>query len=787
LNILGHLRVVECAAEIAGPYCTKLLGDLGADVIKVEPPEGDPLRRRSIAADPTAGDAPLFKFLNAGKRSVVAQSEDGLLRELLTGADLLVESLGPGGLDHDDIRREHPALVIVTLSAYGYSGPYCGRPATEFTVQAESGSMTARGRPDLPPFQAGGRIFEWLLGTYAAVGALAAVRQARATGKGDILDCSLMEACDLGGSVYADLTYQLAGRPPLGIPGRSVELPSIEPTADGWVGFNTNTRQQFESFLSMIGRRDLLDEDPSWALVRDRHERADQWNAIVRPWTSERSTTEIVELASLFRIPVAPVNNGKSVLDHPHFKAREIWADAPDGTFRYPLPPYRIDGERPHPRCAAPKLGEHQKTVEPRTPEPDVQPRSSLVLPLEGIRVLDATSWWAGPASTHVLAGLGAEVIHIEAVQHLDGMRMVGGAFIDRPSWWERSAIYLGANTNKQGLTLDLGSSRAREIFWRLLEKTDVVVENFSPRVFDQFGITWESVHDVNPKTIMVRMPAFGLDGPWRDNVGFAQTMEQMTGLAWVTGHHADQPRILRGPCDPLAGMSAAFAALVGLERRETTGAGTFIEASMIEPALNAAAEQVIEYTAHGVVLTREGNRSRDAAPQGLYPCRGQEQWLALSVADDQQWVALKDMLGDPPWANGPALATAPGRHQAHDQIDEHLEQWSRTQNLEDAVEALINRGIPAAALRDPRIISTHPQMVARAHFETLDHPVIGPHTVPAFPFKFASIRRWHRSPAPVLGQHNTQILTRLLSLDPATIEGLAADNIVGTRPLGIE
>src|SRR5262249_49085655 len=136
---------------------------------------------------------------------------------------------------------------------------------------------------------------------------------------------------------------------------------------------------------------------------------------------------------------------------------------------------------------------------------------------------------------------------------------------------------------------------------------------------------------------------------------------------------------------------------------------------------------------------------------------------------------------------NEPTLATASGRHQAHDAIDEHLEQWSRTQDLRDAVDALIGRGIPAAPLRDPRVMSTHPQMVARAHFETLDHPVLRAHTLPTFPFKFASINRWHRSPAPVLGQHNTQILTNLLSLDPATIEGLAADNIVGTRPLGIE
>ncbi len=158
-----------------------------------------------------------------------------------------------------------------------------------------------------------------------------------------------------------------------------------------------------------------------------------------------------------------------------------------------------------------------------------------------------------------------------------------------------------------------------------------------------------------------------------------------------------------------------------------------------------------------------------------------------MSVADEEQWQALKGVLGHPAWANEPSLATASGRHQSHDQIDKHLEQWSRTQSLEDAVEALVGRGIPAAPLRDPRIISTHPQMVARSHFETLDHPVLGPHTLPAFPFKFASVDRWHRSPAPLLGQHNTEILSRLLSLDPATIERLAADNIVGMRPVGID
>ena len=408
-------------------------------------------------------------------------------------------------------------------------------------------------------------------------------------------------------------------------------------------------------------------------------------------------------------------------------------------------------------------------------------------LPLGGIRIIDATAWWAGPSSTHILAALGAEVIHLESVQHPDGARMTAGAFMDQPSWWERSAMYLATNANKKGLTLDLSSPRGRELFFRLAEKADAVVENYSPRVFENFGITWEALSSVNPRLIMTRMPAFGLDGPWRDHVGFAQTMEQMTGMAWVTGHEHDQPRIPRGPCDPLAGMHSAFAMLVGLSRREQTGHGSFIEVSMVEAALNAAAEQVIEYTAYGTVLSRLGNRSRDAAPQGLYPCRGHEQWLALSIASDEQWVALKTVLGQPGWADDPSLDTHVGRWRAHDLIDKHLEQWASGQDSADAAAMLSASGVPASMLYDARFSPQHPQMVARGYFEHLNHSIVGQHQVPTIPFKFRSVDRWCRSPAPTVGEHNENILKELLGLDETAIETLTDESVIGTRLKGID
>ena len=260
-------------------------------------------------------------------------------------------------------------------------------------------------------------------------------------------------------------------------------------------------------------------------------------------------------------------------------------------------------------------------------------------------------------------------------------------------------------------------------------------------------------------------MPAFGISGPWRDHVGFAQTMEQFTGLAWVTGHADDQPRIQRGPCDPLAGMHGAFALLVALAERDATGRGVHVEVPMVEGALNAAAEQVIEHTAYGNLMGREGNRSAAAAPQGLYPCRGEDRWLALSVATDAHWQALKDELGRPAWADDACLDGRDGRRAAHDRIDAALRDWAAEQALEDAVARLIEAGVPAAPVFDPRQTSRHPQMAARGFFETCDHPVVGAHPMPMLPFRYASVERWLRTPAPTLGQHSEEILREVLGL----------------------
>ena len=789
---LRDIRVIDFSSEIAGPYCSKLLADAGADVVKVESPDGDPLRRWSATgADLQGEDGALFRFLNASKRSVVGAPDDPEVRALLADADLVIDSGATAGLAAALDPSPHRQLSWLSITPFGCDGPYRDRPATEFTIQAEAGSIGTRGLPGGEPFQAGGRTSDWLGGTYAAVAALAAVLHAQQSGRGERIDFSLLEVMNIGASNFMDLFFEIAGRPTLSGMPQSVETPSIEPTRDGYVGFCTNSAQQFSDFLLLIGRPDLR-EDKALFQVGGRMARLAEWMEIVKSYTRQHTTAEIVEKASLLRIPVAPVNDGDRVRHHEQLVARGVFRKSPCGDFTQPRPPYKIDGEEPRAPTPAPKLGEHDGAVESHTRmEPGAATRAdeAAALPLCGLKVLDLTAWWAGPSASHMLATLGADVIHVESIQRPDGMRMLGGAFIGMERWWERSAFFLAANSNKRGIALDLSSPEGVDIAKKLIATCDVVIENFTPRVLENWGLDWDAIRAVNPQAILVRMPAFGLDGPWRDHTGFAQTMEQLTGLAWLTGHPDDQPRIQRGPCDPISGMHATFALLVALVERRVKGRGVHVECTMVEGALNAAAEQGIEFTAYGRLMQREGNRSPCAAPQGLYPCRDHSaetpRWLALSVATDSHWDALRSWLGEPEWAGAGELSSLAGRRAAHDDIDAQLRPCFAQRDRDETVEELLALGIPAAPVADPRESSLHPQMVARGFHERVDHAVVGNVPLPSLPFRYGSVEHWIRFGPPLLGEHNRDILTEL-GLRDEEIDRLAAAEVIGDVPKGL-
>jgi len=824
---LGDIRVIELATGIGGAYAGKLFADAGADVVIVEPAEGAPLRgwvaggtgpsgqeagdsrvgAQGARAQAAADRGALFEYLAGSKRSVVADPTGPEVTELVTGADLVIEELsrdaletiaslhgagtslhGAGtslhgaGTSLHGASLHHAGLVVLSITPYGRSGPWADRPATEFTVQAESGSIGGRGRPDGPPVQAGGRIAEWASGAFGAAASLAAVRHAMRTGRGAHIDVSMQEVMCICTNLFQDLMVSMLGRPALPQPPRSIELPSIERTADGWVGFNTNSTQMFKDFLVLIERGDLCEV----ANLRSDPARRTELEAAIRAWTTTRTTAEIIEQASLFRIPVGAVTNGRDLPHHEHLSARGVFTSSASGSHTQPKPPYLLNGERRPSAGRAPACGEHTGRVEARSRPATADGVSSEggVMPLDGLKVLDITCWWAGPGATQLFAALGADVIHVESVQRIDGMRPAATIpFADRPRWWEYSPFFLSINVNKRDITLDLGDPRGRQLAECLVAWSDLVVENYTPRVMEGFGLGWPAVQALNPRAVMLRMPAYGLDGPWRDRVGFAQTIEAMSGMAWVTGFPDGPPTLPRGPCDPIGAMHAAFAAQVGLAVRDASAEGVLVEAPLIESALNVTAEQVLAYSASGTFMTRTGNRSPGVAPQGVYQCSGTEQWLALSVTTDEQWQGLRSALGAPDWAT-PDLDSHEGRRLAHDRIDDELAQWAGDVELGPAVELLVAHGVPAASVVDPRAVSAHQHLRERGFFEVCEHPVVGSQALFGMPFRYSGIDTWARTPAPTLGQHNAQVLSEILGLGADEIDDLIAARVIGDRPL---
>ena len=762
---LDGVRVLELSTGVAGGYCGKLMVDAGADVLKAEPVGGDPLRRYSapgapaVAGDGTDGDhGLLFGYLAANKRSIESDDGDHLLA-LVAGADIIIQDAPPGRLNWEQVKTANPAASLVSISPWGTTGPWADRPATEFIVHAACGSLTHRGDPDREPIMIGGRFAEFVFGSYAAVGAMTGWLCSRRSGWGQHVDLSAVEAgiLSMGGN-YEMLAGQF-GAPPM---TRMVSVPSVERCTDGWVGFSTITGQQWLDFCSMIGRSDWHD-DQELMTAPGKMARADEISEATVAWTGPRTVAEAVEVASALRIPCAPIGTGRTVPITDHFAARQSFFDNPDG-HPQPRPPYRIGGmESPSPG-RAPALDAHGRDPAWGHRLRNKPAGSPSDLPLAGLRVAAFTAFWAGPLVTSYLASLGADVIKIESIQRPDGMRFAG--WPREKQRWEYSYVTHGANAGVRNVTLDLERPTGLDLARQLIAGADVVVENFSARVMGHFGLGWEEVHRLNPQAIMLRMPAFGLDGPWKDRVGFAMTIEQASGLVWITGYD-DLPMLPRGACDPLGAMHALFAAFLALRRREQTGQGQFVEVALVDTALAVAAEQFLEWSAHGVELSRAVNASSVCEPQGVFRCTGDDAWIAVSCATDAQRRALAGQL-DADGCRG------------------DLDGWAATRSPEVAETTLLAAGVPASVLPDPRNLLPHPQLEHRGFVEWMDHPICGQLGYPGSPFVFSGLGgQLLPRPAPALGQHNHEILRDTLGLDDSAIAVLADGDIIGDWPIG--
>ncbi|PJE22871.1 MAG: CoA transferase, partial [Mycobacterium sp.] len=717
---LSGYTVIDLSYGIAGAYCTKLLADGGADVIKVESPEGDWLRSWSASGSDLTGDGALFSFLAGSKHSVVADpdSDAEFVGRLLAGADAVVWSAGSALAECFSpaaIRERYPHLAVASITPFGLDGPWRDRPATEFTLQAWSGGIVGLGRgvADRAPVFVGGQVGDYLAGAYASAAILAALHGGR--NQGQLIDLSMLETQILGLTYYPVTYFEMLGRP--WRDARRLTVPGVAAAQDGLVDLGCGTAQQWFDLCAMVGHPEWIDEDSPLSITELANVYADE----IYDWVRNHPSDEIRELATAFRIPNAPVANGANIVGLDHFVERGSFQRNPRDGFQQPGHPYRLRPAQLRQPGVAPRLGEHTAHYRAATPVPravSVEPPKRL--PLSGLRVLDMTAFWAGPSCTHLLAMLGAEVIHIESARRPDGTRLIAGIPVTEEQWWEKSPIFAALNTNKKGLTLDLQRPRGRELLLELIGTCDVIAENFTPRVLDHIGLDFAAVQAVRPDAILLRMPGFGLDGPWRDNPAFAYVIESASGLSWLTGYPDRTPFEPYSVGDPNAGIHALNALLLALEHRRRTGQGVMVEAAMVDAALNIAAEQVIEYSAYGALLERAGNRGPTAVPQNLYLSADIDEfgrldsWVAIAVATDEQWAQLCGALGSPTWATDPALATAAGRRAHQDRIDERLAQWCAGRTRDEIVDTLWDAGVPVAKVMQPHRQAELDQLDAR-------------------------------------------------------------------------
>ncbi len=782
---LGDITVIDFSCGLAATFTTKMLCDAGAQVLMVEPPQGHPLRQWKYSAQMGWSEAlkegevgALFHYLCGNRHSVVADLTTAAGRakaeDICTRANIIVDDFDSGS-EQDDwlalVKDNNPELVRVSVTPWGLGGESIA--ANDFTLQAEAGTTAFRGYEDRPPLAAGGFVGEFMSGAYGAVAAMTGLLGYEVAGIGSTLDVSTFESMVLSMQSCHFMHEQME---PGGSVPRSFNVPSVEPTKDGWIGLCPITPRQWNDICDVIDAPEQLRPYNTMPL---RSEHIDEVLPALHKWSMQRTTAQCLEEMAAVRVPVVPIGNGQTITEMDHIVERGVFQENPAG-FKQPRPAYRFSRSQVRSAGLGPELSDFESSWQSLNKSPGIKwqdnaATASLRAPLAGIRVLDLAAFWAGPIAGLTLANLGADVVRVESCQKTDGMRLIGGIYPEGKPYWEYGSVVHAANTGKRGIVVEFSTAQGVEIIRELIKQADVILENFSPRVMDKHGFSWEEIQKLNPKAIMARMPAFGIDGPWRDRVGFAMSMEQVSGVAWVTGYADRPPMVPRACVDSMGGIQSAFGMLCALRERQVSGIGQRIESPLFEACLGMVAEQAIEYSAYGVLLERSGNHGPRACPQGVFECKSGLD-IALSIEDDHQWQALVAALDVDALASETYVKFS-GRRAAQDTIENVLREYFRTQDSDDVLKQLREVKVPVSALINARSLAHHPRLHERNFYTRLEHPAVGPLNYPNMAFRMDGEYIDIRTPAPTLGQHNSEVLTEL---------GYSAEEIVELENVGV-
>jgi crotonobetainyl-CoA:carnitine CoA-transferase CaiB-like acyl-CoA transferase len=780
---LAHLRVVDLT-DLRGAFAGRLLADLGADVIKVEPPGGDPERLRPpFAGNIPASDRSLpFLYRNANKRGAVIDLDSAAgqrrFAELCDRADILVENLGLDGqqrygLHPAGVRARHPHLVHLAIADFGLSGPHAGWRLEPLPAFAASGGLFVSGFLELPPCWLPGYFAHDAASVMGVVGALAAVIDRVRHGEGQTVEVSVQEAALLCLNPWSIPLADYATLYPLVVPTappRNADgMYLVLRAADGYVRFLAVTLKHWKAFVTLLGEPEAL-SGQEWLHPVFRLLNGDVIRLISQDALRNRTRAELFAQGRRLGVPIAPVNSPDEFVAEEQTRVRGYFhrtgfphlGDAPFASVPLNMSATPLAVRRP-----APAPGEDDGNGFSARLEPTATGQADRPL-LAGVRVIDLAVGAVGPEVGWMLVTLGADVIKIESRANLDFLRAV----TVEPDTPNRAWTFNTESCGQKSVCLDLRTPRGRELALQLCATAEIVVENNRGGVVQGWGLDYEDVRRVRPDVIYLTSQGFGRGGPLAEASSFGPLNSCFAGSNLLWNHpHAPYPAgsALNHP-DHVASKLAAAAVLAAFEHRRRTGEGQFIEMAQTEACAYLLGEFYLEGACTGRPATARGNTVEYAAPHGVYRCQGDDRWVAIAVVGDAAWERFTRCLG---WVQESALTTLAGRLAARAEIDARVEAWTSERSAEEATATLQAAGVSAMIVQNPDDHRADPHLAARGALVTVTHAEIGPERHIGNPVRMSRTQLITAGPAPLLGEHTEAILTGLLGLSRAEIAQL--------------
>ena len=800
---LSGIRVIEYSIGPSGAMCTKTFADLGADVLKVELPEGDPARRLgpfpNDIPDPEASG--IFLYLNANKRGLVldlqSSADRSRIHELIADADIFVTDVQPKqavelGIDSAAIGDLSSRLIRTYVTPFGNTGPYRDWKGTDLIAWHmggmgwESPAAFVTDLEEHAPLCGRGNMGMYFAGWVAAAGAMCALFHREAYGVGQEIDVSAMDAVasHIRGN-FATYSYDISRLPE---DRKKVFFPWIWKAADGYASQTFFLDHWWETLKDMMGRPKWADNE-AFDTLEGRREGFEEIEEGVSQWTKHKTRGELYRKLQSSSVPCFPVQSVDEIVASEHYAARGFFVDQNHpiaGAVKQPGPAMRLFNTPWSLRSPAPNLGKpssktiddrswtgarHQTPPEPVAPPTSPNPRNR---PLEGIRIVDFGWILSVPYAGGWLGSLGAEVIRVESNTRLEPGRTGLAGTADGIDGVNRSGIWNCLNHSKLGVTLNIRDPEAQQLVRELVSVSDVVVENFSTGVLDRLGLGYEDLQKVRPDLIMLSGSTMGTVGPDRDSTGFGPNVCSYAGQPSITGYEGGRPQNLGGNWpDYLVGTMMVHSVLSALWHRRRTGEGQRIEAAMAEVVSSMIPEAFLDYTMNGRVAGRIGNHDPHMSPHNVYRCAGDDEWVAIAVKSDDEWIRLCKIIDQPELASDSRFATLGSRKANEAVLDELVQEWTGDLTPEEVAHLLQGQGIAAGPIMNVMALMVDPHFRERGNIIEMDHTEVGPREVAGLPIRFSDIPRPAYYTAPLLGQHNDDVFCGLLGHTATQVSAL--------------